>query len=105
MELTRIVVFVACFHFVLGNTCTRVSGHLDCVGRRFITDIDSTVKVVLVGNALIPTELLRPELRHLIVVIRGQSNCFVVCSVASDKWIHSCLCQVNITRSYHQSYM
>lgn len=98
MALVKLlIVFLLCVGIGYSMTCRKNQRHLDCRNSNFIRGLDATIDTVLVGDNLFVSEFLRHDrLDEIIVIVRGMKHCYIVCLVATQRWIHPCICQVCI---------
>lgn len=84
------------FLFSVCLACVRVGHHLDCRSQYHIRGLTRDIDTVVVDDYLSPSEFIRHRimLSDIRVIIWGTKNCYVICQVQTNLWIHSCLCQV-----------
>lgn len=81
--------------------CVRVGRHLDCRSFTHIRGLTRNVDTVVIDNSMPSTEILyhRHTLQRIRLIVWGDRTCPIICSLATEKWIHSCFCQVSHSHS------
>lgn len=104
MDLIKQVIIFLVIGTVWTHHCVRVGHNLDCTSARYITHLDNNVVTAIFDDSLIGTEYERCqyELRHVRVIIWGQRNCFFICPIYTDSWMHQCHCKVRKSENFYE---